>query len=90
MTQLLGGTKNQIINAVSNAWIDGGALRTYRHDPNTGSRKIWAAGDATSRGVRLGLIALTDEMGYPSALTAKHWGFQDVLFDGNAIELNDH
>ena len=87
ITQLLGGTKNQIINAVSNAWIDGGALRTYRHAPNTGSRKSWAAGDATSRGVRLGLIALTDEMGYPSALTAKHWGFQDVLFDGNAIEL---
>ncbi|MFL2539314.1 MAG: bifunctional 2-methylcitrate dehydratase/aconitate hydratase [Candidatus Rariloculaceae bacterium] len=87
ITQLLGGTKNQIINAVSNAWIDGGALRTYRHAPNTGSRKSWAAGDATSRGVRLGLIALKDEMGYPSALTAKHWGFQDVLFDGNAIEL---
>ncbi|MDG2316265.1 MAG: bifunctional 2-methylcitrate dehydratase/aconitate hydratase, partial [Gammaproteobacteria bacterium] len=87
VTQLLGGTRNQIINAVSNAWIDGGVLRTYRHAPNTGSRKSWAAGDATSRGVRLGLIALTDEMGYPSALTAEHWGFQDVLFDGNTIEL---
>ena len=86
-TQLLGGTKEQIVNAVSNAWLDGGALRTYRHAPNTGSRKSWAAGDATSRGVRLALIALTGEMGYPSALTAKSWGFQDVLFDGRPIEL---
>jgi 2-methylcitrate dehydratase len=87
ITQLLGGTKDQIINAVSNAWIDGGALRAYRHAPNTGSRKSWAAGDATSRGVRLGLMSLADEMGYPSALTADHWGFQDVLFGGNTIEL---
>ena len=68
VTRLLGGTHEQIVNAVSNAWIDGGALRTYRHAPNTGSRKSWAAGDATSRGVRLALIALADEMGYPSAL----------------------
>ena len=79
---MLGGTREQIVNAVSNAWIDGGALRTYRHAPNTGSRKSWAAGDATSRAVRLALIALTGEMGYPSALTAKTWGFQDVLFRG--------
>ena len=82
VTKMLGGTREQIINAVSNAWIDGGALRTYRHAPNTGSRKSWAAGDATSRGVRHALIALTGEMGYPSALSAKRWGFWDVLFGG--------
>jgi 2-methylcitrate dehydratase len=87
VTGMLGGTREQIINAVSNAWIDGGALRTYRHAPNTGSRKSWAAGDATSRGVRLALIAMTGEMGYPSALTAKNWGFQDVLFKSNPIDL---
>ncbi len=85
VTRMLGGTREQIINAVSNAWIDGGALRTYRHAPNTGSRKSWAAGDATSRAVRHALIALRGEMGYPSALTAKTWGFQDVLFKGNAL-----
>jgi 2-methylcitrate dehydratase len=79
---LLGGTREQVINAVSNAWIDGGALRTYRHAPNTGSRKSWAAGDATSRGVRHALIAMTGEMGYPSALSAPKWGFYDVLFQG--------
>ena len=84
-TAMLGGTREQVINAVSNAWIDGGALRTYRHAPNTGSRKSWAAGDATSRAVRHALIALTGEMGYPSALTAKTWGFQDVLFKGKAL-----
>jgi 2-methylcitrate dehydratase len=84
---MLSATKDQIINAVSNAWIDGGALRTYRHAPNTGSRKSWAAGDATSRGVRLALIALSGEMGYPSALSAKTWGFQDVLFKGKPIVL---
>jgi 2-methylcitrate dehydratase len=82
---MLGGTRAQVINAVSNAWIDGGALRTYRHAPNTGSRKSWAAGDATSRAVRHALIALTGEMGYPSALSAKTWGFQDVLFKGKAL-----
>jgi 2-methylcitrate dehydratase len=87
VTALLGGTREQIINAVSNAWIDGGALRTYRHAPNTGSRKSWAAGDATSRAVRLALIALKGEMGYPSALSAKTWGFQDVLFKGKPIVL---
>jgi 2-methylcitrate dehydratase len=82
---MLGATKDQVINAVSNAWIDGGALRTYRHAPNTGSRKSWAAGDATSRAVWLALIALTGEMGYPSALSAKTWGFQDVLFKGKPV-----
>jgi 2-methylcitrate dehydratase len=87
VTGLLGGTKEQVINAVSNAWIDGGALRTYRHAPNTGSRKSWAAGDATSRAVRHALIALTGEMGYPSALSAKTWGFHDVLFKGKAFSL---
>jgi 2-methylcitrate dehydratase len=87
VTQLLGGTREQIINAVSNAWVDGGALRTYRHAPNTGSRKSWAAGDATSRAVRLALFALKGEMGYPSALTAKTWGFQDAVFRGGSIRL---
>ncbi|MGB5586425.1 MAG: bifunctional 2-methylcitrate dehydratase/aconitate hydratase [Gammaproteobacteria bacterium] len=82
VTAMLGGDRDKIINAVSNAWIDGGALRTYRHAPNTGSRKSWAAGDATSRGVRHALIAMTGEMGYPSALSAPTWGFYDVLFGG--------
>jgi len=86
-TSMLGGTPEQVVNAVSNAWIDGGALRTYRHAPNTGSRKSWAAGDATSRAVRLALIARTGEMGYPSALSAKTWGFQDVLFKGKPLAL---
>ncbi|HRX87893.1 MAG TPA: bifunctional 2-methylcitrate dehydratase/aconitate hydratase [Steroidobacteraceae bacterium] len=85
VTAMLGGSKEQIINAVSNAWIDGGALRTYRHAPNTGSRKSWAAGDATSRAVRHAFIAMKDEMGYPSALSAKTWGFQDVLFKGKPL-----
>ncbi len=84
--QLLGGSKAQIVNALSNAWIDGGALRTYRHAPNTGWRKSWAAGDATSRAVRHALMALQDEMGYPSALSAQQWGFYDVLFKGNAFK----
>ena len=82
VTRMLGGSREQVINAVSNAWIDGGALRTYRHAPNTGSRKSWAAGDATSRGVRHALIAMTGEMGYPSALSAKTWGYYEVLFKG--------
>ena len=86
-TALLGGTREQIINALSHAWVDGSALRTYRHAPNTGSRKSWAAGDATSRAVRLAFIALTGEMGYPSALSAKTWGFQDVSFRGNPVKL---
>jgi 2-methylcitrate dehydratase len=88
VTALLGGTRDQVINAISNAWIDGGALRTYRHAPNTGSRKSWAAGDATSRAVRLALIALKGEMGYPSALSAKTWGFEAVLFRGAKIVLS--
>ena len=82
VTRMLGGEREQVINAISNAWIDGGALRTYRHAPNTGSRKSWAAGDATSRAVRLALMAMRGEMGYPSALSAKTWGFFDVLFGG--------
>jgi 2-methylcitrate dehydratase len=87
VTAMLGGTREQVINAISNAWIDGGALRTYRHAPNTGSRKSWAAGDATSRAVRHGLIALTGEMGYPSALSVRTWGFQEVLFKGKALSF---
>src|SRR5579862_3959914 len=87
VTRMLGGTAEQVVNAVSNAWIDGGALRTYRHAPNTGSRKSWAAGDATSRAVRHGLMALRGEMGYPSALTAKTWGFYDVLFKGQPFKF---
>ena len=86
-TALLGGSREQVINAVSHAWLDGSALRTYRHAPNTGSRKSWAAGDATSRAVRLAFIALTGEMGYPSVLTAKTWGFQDVSFKGKPVTL---
>ena len=76
-----------MINAVSLAWVDGQSLRTYRHAPNTGSRKSWAAGDATARAVRLALMAKTGEMGYPSVLTAKTWGFYDVLFKGNAFKF---
>jgi len=87
VTGLLGGNKQQIIDAVSNAWLDGGALRTYRHAPNTGSRKSWAAGDAASRAVRLALMALKNEMGYPSTLSAKQWGFYDVLFGGKTFSL---
>jgi len=83
VTGLLGGTKEDIINAVSNAWVDGQSLRTYRHSPNTGSRKSWAAGDATSRAVRLAMMTMKGEMGYPTALSAKGWGFYDVLFKGN-------
>jgi 2-methylcitrate dehydratase len=82
VTRMLGGSREQVINAVSNAWLDGAALRTYRHAPNAGSRKSWAAGDATSRAVRHALIAMTGEMGYPSALSAPKWGFYDVMFKG--------
>jgi 2-methylcitrate dehydratase len=85
--QLLGLTRDELINAVSLAMVDGQALRTYRHAPNTGSRKSWAAGDATSRAVRLALIAKTGEMGYPSALTAKTWGFYDVSFKGQPFRF---
>jgi len=87
VTRMLGGDRDTILSAVSNAWIDGCSLRTYRHAPNTGSRKSWAAGDATSRGVRLALIAMTGEMGYPSALTAPTWGYYDVLFKGNSFQF---
>jgi 2-methylcitrate dehydratase len=86
-TRLLGGTREQILNAVSNAWVDGGALRTYRHAPNTGSRKSWAAGDATSRAVQHAFMAIKGEMGYPSALSTKIWGFCDVLFKSQPIRL---
>jgi 2-methylcitrate dehydratase len=85
---LLGATRTQLLNALSNAWVDGQALRTYRHAPNTGSRKSWAAGDATSRAVWLSLMALRGEMGYPSAITAPTWGFQDVLFKGRELVLS--
>ncbi len=87
VAQMLGLTRDEMINAVSLAWVDGQSLRTYRHSPNTGSRKSWAAGDATSRAVRLALIAKTGEMGYPSVLTAKGWGFYDVLFKGNEFKF---
>ncbi len=85
--RLLGLTRAEIVNAVSLAWVDGQSLRTYRHAPNAGSRKSWAAGDATSRAVRLALIARTGEMGYPSVLTAKTWGFYDVLFRGQPFKF---
>lgn len=84
---LLGGSFEEVRNAVSHAFIDGGALRTYRHAPNTGSRKSWAAGDASSRGVNLALKALTGEMGYPSAITAKFWGYEDTKMRGAKIIL---
>ncbi len=87
VSRLLGLTREQTVNAVSNAWIDGQSLRTYRHAPNTGSRKSWAAGDATSRAVRLALMARAGEMGYPSALTAKTWGFYDVSFHGQPFRF---
>lgn len=87
VAQMLGLARDEIINALSLAWVDGQSLRTYRHAPNTGSRKSWAAGDATSRAVRLALIARTGEMGYPSVLTAKTWGFYDVLFKGQPFKF---
>jgi len=87
-TRLLGGSHEQIINAVSNAWIDGQSLRTYRHAPNTGSRKSWAAGDAASRGVRLALLSIAGEMGCPSALTAPTWGFYDAVFRGKPFRFS--
>jgi 2-methylcitrate dehydratase len=87
VAEMMGLTRDEILNAVSLAWVDGQSLRTYRHSPNTGSRKSWAAGDATSRAVRLALIAKTGEMGYPGVLSAKTWGFYDVLFKGNAFKF---
>lgn len=86
-TKVLGGTKDQIVDALSNAWIDMGSLRTYRHAPNTGSRKSWAAGDATSRGLFLAWITMKGEMGYSTALSAKRWGFYDVLFQGKPFQF---
>jgi 2-methylcitrate dehydratase len=87
VSQLLGLTREQTINALSLAWVDGQSLRIYRHAPNTGSRKSWAAGDATSRAVRLALMARAGEMGYPNALTAKTWGFYDVSFRGREFQF---
>jgi 2-methylcitrate dehydratase len=87
VTAMLGGSREQVTSAVTNAWADGGSLRVYRHAPNTGSRKSWAAGDATSRGVRLALLALRGEMGYPSVLSAPTWGFYDALFRGREFRL---
>ena len=87
VARMLGCSYEQVVNAVSQAWVDGQALRTYRHAPNTGSRKSWAAGDATARAVRLALISKTGEMGYPSALTAKTWGFYEVLFKGKEFKF---
>ena len=88
VTKLLGGDVDQIIDAVSQAWVDGQSLRTYRHAPNAGSRKGWAAGDATSRAVRLALITLSGEMGYPSVLSVPTWGFEDVSFKGEKLSLS--
>lgn len=87
VTQMMGGTREQIMAAISHAWVDGSALRTYRHAPNAGSRKSWAAGDATSRGVRLADIAMRDEMGIPSVLTAPQWGFYDVSYSHTNKDL---
>lgn len=87
VAEMLGLTNDEILNAVSLAWVDGQSLRTYRHAPNTGSRKSWAAGDATSRAVRLALMAQKGEMGYPSVLTAKTWGFYDVSFKGQEFKF---
>ena len=86
-THMLGGSKEQIVDALSQAWLDGSSLRTYRHAPNAGPRKSWAAGDATSRAVRLADLTLRGEIGYPSALTAPNWGFYDVSFNGNSFSF---
>jgi 2-methylcitrate dehydratase len=84
---LLGMSREQAMNAISLAWVDGQSLRTYRHAPNTGSRKSWAAGDATSRAVRLALMAKQDEMGYPAVLSTRTWGFYDVSFKGQEFKF---
>ncbi len=86
-TRLMGGGRDEIVNAISQVWVDGQSLRTYRHAPNAGPRKSWAAGDATSRGVRLALMAMAGEPGYPGALTAKGWGFYDASFRGERFRL---
>src|SRR5699024_933185 len=87
VTGMLGGTREEIINALSNAWIDNSSLRTYRQFPNAGSRKSWAAGDATSRGVRLAMMAVNGEMGYDTALTASGWGFEDIIFNKQSLSI---
>ncbi|MEL6446981.1 MAG: bifunctional 2-methylcitrate dehydratase/aconitate hydratase [Pseudomonadota bacterium] len=87
VTKLLGGSRDQIIDALSHAWVDGSSLRTYRHAPNAGPRKSWAAGDATSRAVRLAMLVMKGEIGYPSVLTAPTWGFYDVSFKGNTFSF---
>ncbi len=87
VTQMLGGSESQIIDALSHAWVDGSALRTYRHAPNAGPRKSWAAGDATSRAVRLAMLVMKGEIGYPSVLTAPTWGFYDVSFKGKSFKF---
>ncbi|MDF1796098.1 MAG: bifunctional 2-methylcitrate dehydratase/aconitate hydratase [Coxiellaceae bacterium] len=87
VAKMLGADRDQLLNALSLAWVDGQSLRTYRHAPNAGSRKSWAAGDATSRAVRLAMIAMTGEMGYPSVLSAPTWGFYDVLFKGQPFKF---
>ena len=87
VTKMLGGSRDQIVDALSHAWVDGSALRTYRHAPNAGPRKSWAAGDATSRAVRLAMLVMKGEIGYPGALSAKTWGFYDVCFDGRPFEF---
>src|SRR5207244_4294718 len=87
VSNLLGLSYEETVNAISQAWVDGQSLRTYRHAPNTGSRKSWAAGDATARAVRLALISQTGEMGYPSVLTAKTWGFYDRWLKGKAFNF---
>lgn len=88
VTKLLGGDYDTVCNAISLAWLDGQSLRTYRHAPNTGSRKSWAAGDASSRGVLLAMLALKGEMGYPSVLSAKKWGFCDIYFEGQPLKIS--
>ena len=87
-TRMLGGSRQQVVDALSQAWLDGSSLRTYRHAPNTGPRKSWAAGDATSRAVRLADLTMRGEIGYPSVLTAPTWGFYDVCFKGNSFSLS--
>ena len=87
-THMLGGTRDQIIAALSQAWVDGSSLRTYRHAPNAGSRKSWAAGDATSRAVRLALMTMKGEMGMPSVLSTPEWGFYDVSFKGREFSFS--
>ncbi len=90
ITKLLGGKQDDIVNALSQVWVDGQSLRTYRHAPNTGSRKSWAAGDATSRAVKLAMLTLKGDIGYPTALTAPNWGFYDVAFKHNTFKFPDY